>query len=281
MKRFEKFVDYFIYAFLGIALAYFVDSVIAVILPQIEIKIHQNSGHEKKKSNENIEKLIISENIFDVDTGLEKKKVVSVKKAKVVSSINGYKLVGFIRGSDPMVLLKKYGKPIAIVTKNKGLDKVWFLYKIEFDGVYLKNKKTGEVKLFKFSSAVGKSPTLTLLGSQSISTSSSSSGVEKVTVSKSILGQVDNLNVLLRQINIVPVFKNGKAYGYVINYLSPNSVLRKIGLKVGDVIVSINGQPTTDPSALMGLYAQLKDLNSVSINLIRNSQKKTIFVQIE
>ncbi len=281
MKRFEKFVDYFIYAFLGITLAYFIDSVIVIVLPQVKVEIHQKSRRDNIKNNEDIEKFIITKNVFNVDTGLEKKRVVSIKKAKIVSSINGYKLVGFIRGSDPMVLLKKYGKPIAIVTKSKGLDKIWFLYKIEAGGVYLKNKKTGEVKLFKFSNTGGKSPTLTLLGSQSISTSSSPSGVEKITVSKSILGQVDNLNVLLKQINIVPVFKKGKAYGYVINYLSPDSVLRKIGLKVGDVIISINGQPTTDPSALMGLYAQLKDLNSVSINLIRNSQKKTIFVQIE
>ena len=281
MKRFEKLVDYFIYAFLGIALAYFIDSVIATVLPSITIQTIEKSRHSSVKNNENIEKLIISKNIFDVNTGLVKKKTVLVKRAKIVSSINGYKLVGFIRGKNPMVLLKKYGKPIAIVTKTKGLNKVWLLYKIEVNGVYLRNRRTGEIKLFKFSNSGGKSPTLTLLASQNIYSTLGSSGVEKVKVSKSILGQVDNLNVLLRQINIVPVFRNGKAYGYVINYLSPNSVLRRIGLRVGDVIVSINGQPTTNPSALINLYAQLKDLNSVSINLIRNSQKKTIFVQIE
>jgi len=271
-------MDYAIFALLGVSLAYFVDSLIFTFLPIVNVKIvHRNMMVFKNKS-QNIEKVVLSKNVLNVDVGIKKPKMVSVAKAKIVSSINGYKLVGFIRGSDPMVLLKKGSKPVVIVTKNKGLDKLWYLYKIADNGVYLKNKKTGEIKLFKFKNQNNSAPVLMFAGEESVNGGSS---IEKVKVPKSVLSQVNNLNVLLRQINIVPVFKNGKAYGYRINYLSPNSVLSRIGLRVGDVIVSINGQPTTDPSSLMGLYAQLKDLNSVSINLIRGSQKKTIFVQIE
>ncbi len=278
MKKIDKFIDLAIFVILGVALAYLVDSLIFVSLPTINFKvIHKGKAVSRNKS-QDIEKVILSKNVFDVDVGVNKPKVVPVAKAKIVSSINGYKLVGFIRGRDPMVLLKKGNKPVVIVTKNKGLDKRWYLYKIADSGVYLKNKRTGEMKLFQFKNQNSSAPALMFAGEENVNSDSS---IETVRVPKNILSQVDNLNVLLRQINIVPVFKNGKAYGYVINYLSPNSVLRRIGLRVGDVIVSINGQPTTDPSALMGLYAQLRDLNSVSINLIRNSKKKTIFVQIE
>ncbi len=278
MKRIDKFIDYAIFALLGIALAYFVDSLVFVFLPTMNVKITHRKKVFSKNNDQDIERVILSKNVFGVDIGINKSKVVSIAKAKVVSSINGYKLVGFIRGNDPMVLLKKGNKPVVIVTKNKGLNKLWYLYKIADNGVYLKNKKTGEIKLFQFKNQNSSAPALMFAGEENINGGSS---IEKVKVPKSILSQVDDLNVLLRQINIVPVFRNGRAYGYRINYLSPNSVLSRIGLRVGDIIVSINGQPTTDPSSLMGLYAQLKDLNSVSINLIRNSQKKTIFVQIE
>ena len=278
MKRIDKFIDYAIFALLGIALAYFVDSLVFVFLPTMNVKITHRKKVFSKNNDQDIERVILSKNVFGVDIGINKPKVVSIAKAKVVSSINGYKLVGFIRGNDPMVLLKKGNKPVVIVTKNKGLNKLWYLYKIADNGVYLKNKKTGEIKLFQFKNQNSSAPALMFAGEENINGGSS---IEKVKVPKSILSQVDDLNVLLRQINIVPVFRNGRAYGYRINYLSPNSVLSRIGLRVGDIIVSINGQPTTDPSSLMGLYAQLKDLNSVSINLIRNSQKKTIFVQIE
>ncbi len=278
MKRIDKFIDYAIFALLGVALAYFVDSLIFISLPTINVKIIHKGRVNYKNKSQDIEKVVLSKNVFDVDAGINKSKTVSVAKAKVVLSIDGYKLVGFIRGNDPMALLKKGNKPVVIVTKNKGLKKLWYLHKIAANGVYLKNKKTGEVKLFQFKNKNNSAPALVFADEENINSGSS---IEKVKVPKNILSQVDNLNVLLKQINIVPVFRNGKAYGYRINYLSPNSVLNRIGLRVGDVIININGQPTTDPSSLMGLYAQLKDLNSVSINLVRNSQKKTIFVQIK
>jgi len=275
-KKIDRIIDYFIYIALGIALSYLTTSIIDKEIPSINTTVNFEKSNPKKSANKiDLDKIILSENIFKVDTGIEKRKRIKHTKAKVVSNINGYKLIGFIRGKRPMVLLKKSNKPAVIITKKKGLNKLWFLYKIGALGVYLRNKKTGEVKLFSFAKEKVSAPIL------SMAANNSESNIEKVKVSRSVVSKVANINNLLRQINVVPVFKNGKAYGYRINFLSPISILRKIGLRVGDIIVSINGEPTTNPSSLLGIYSQLRDMNSVSINLIRNSRKKTIFVEIE
>ncbi len=276
-KKIDRIIDYFIYIALGIALAYLTTSIIDKEIPGIKPTVNFEKSNPRKSAKKiDLDKIILTENIFKVDTGIEKRsKRIKYTKAKVVSNINGYKLIGFIRGKRPMVLLKKSDKPAVIVTKKKGLNKLWFLYKIGALGVYLRNKKTGEVKLFSFAKEKVSAPIL------SMAANNSESNIEKVKVSRSVVSKVANINNLLRQINVVPVFKNGKAYGYRINFLSPISILRKIGLRVGDIIVSINGEPTTNPSSLLGIYSQLRDMSGVSINLLRNSRKKTIFVEIE
>ncbi len=279
------YFGYIIAAFSGIALAYFVTGVIYYSLPVCNSSLarQQYVASTKKPDNKNITQTVIAYNVFDIDTGTTiKKQPLIIKKAKVVSSINGYKLVGFVSGKEPMALFKKAQKPVVIVTKKSGIDNVWLLDTIKEDGVYLKNKKTKEIKKFEFPKMTKK---LAIFG-KTISVTYTkpsyiSPGVEKITVTKNILNRIGNVNTLFREINIVPVFKNGKAFGYRINYIAPNSVIRKIGLKRGDIIVSINGEPTTSPEKIMGLYSQIKNMTSVNMDIIRNGVKKTIFVDIK
>ncbi len=278
----EKYIAYAISALLGIAFAYFISGLVRCELP-VQIKHGSavvKSDYSNKPRYENIEKVILSENVFGAEIGKKSSRI--EKNIKVASSINGYRLVGFVSGSSPMALFKKSSKPVAIVTKDKGIDGVWVLDEIKKDGVYLKNKKTKEVKKFEFPSMTKQ---LSIFGKKLSVTYSKplyiSSNVEKITVSKNILKRVGNINTLFRQINIVPVFKNQKAVGYRINYIAPNSVLRKIGLRTGDVVVSINGEATTSPQKIMSLYSQIGSMTNVNLDIIRNGRKKTIFVDIK
>ena len=277
----NKLLPFLIAIFAGFSLGYFVDS---LILSNIKYSLSQSrykqTTSKTKKEIKNLEKVIMENNVFNIEKGIKTKKTKNVK-VKVVSNINGYRLVGFVSGKDAMALFKKGSKPVVVVTKKKGIDKVWVLYKITADGVYLKNKRTEEIKKFAFPSMKKE---LSLFGkdiSVSYTKSTLNQSVEKITVNKSILNKVGDINYLFKQINIVPAFKNGKAFGYRINYIAPNSVLNKIGLKVGDIIVSINGEPTTSPDKIMNLYSQIKEMTSVNLDIIRNGTKKTLFIVIK
>ena len=277
----NKLLPFLIAIFTGFSLGYFVDS---LILSNIKYSLSQSrykqTTSKTKKEIKNLEKVIMENNVFNIEKGIKTKKTKNVK-VKVVSNINGYRLVGFVSGKDAMALFKKGSKPVVVVTKKKGIDKVWVLYKITADGVYLKNKRTEEIKKFAFPSMKKE---LSLFGkdiSVSYTKSTLNQSVEKITVNKSILNKIGDINYLFKQINIVPAFKNGKAFGYRINYIAPNSVLNKIGLKVGDIIVSINGEPTTSPDKIMNLYSQIKEMTSVNLDIIRNGTKKTLFIVIK
>ncbi len=277
----EKYIPYIISALFGITLAYLITGIIFYKLPIKPLKQNVNLKLANKKIDyKKIEQTVLSNNIFDIDTGI--KQAIFKGKIKIASSINGYKLVGFISGQEPMALFKKVGKPVIIVTKKRGINGVWLLDEITKDGVYLKNKKTKKIKKFAFPSITKQ---LSIFGKKLSVTYTKptyiSAGVEKITLNKNILKRVGNINTLLKQINIVPVFRNGKAYGYRINYIASNSVLRKIGLRRGDIVVSINNEPTTSPSKIMSVYSQIENMTSINLDIIRNGIKKTIFVDIK
>jgi len=91
-KKIDRIIDYFIYIALGIALSYLTTSIIDKEIPSINTTVNFEKSNPKKSANKiDLDKIILSENIFKVDTGIEKRKRIKHTKAKVVSNINGYK----------------------------------------------------------------------------------------------------------------------------------------------------------------------------------------------
>ncbi len=283
-KKIRDLIDIFITIFAGTATGYLLASIVTYLvipyslnLPALKTATKTQAGRKL-----NLKKVILQANILSIKTGASPPKsgLTTTKriKASIVSNINGYRLIGFVSGKNPMALFKKKGKPVVIVTRKKGLNGVWVLYSITKNGVYLKNSKTGKIKLFEFPHT--KTTKLSAFGPPTIEHKASTGNFEKITVSRKIANRLSNINLLLKQINITPVFRNRKAIGYRINYIARNSILNRIGLKVGDIIVSINGEPTTSPDKIMELYSQIKNMTAVNLDVIRRGRRKTIFIQI-
>ena len=271
---FRIFFNLAIASIIGLSAGYLTDGIVLYKLsgniPAIKQDFQRKYMPLSKKNN--FKKSIMDADILNIDRGIKKNN--KTMKAESVSDIKGYKLVGFVSGSAPMALFKKAGKPVAIVTDKRFLAGVWFLNKVKNSTVYLKNKKTGEIKRFllagiKSSIGVSFKP-------------KSASSIEKISLKKSaVVRSLGSINKLFNQVNIVPYFQNKKAIGYQIRYLSPYCILRKAGLRVGDVIVGVNGESTTNPKEIMGMYSQLSNMTSVSLDIIRSGKKKTIFVNME
>lgn len=84
-----------------------------------------------------------------------------------------------------------------------------------------------------------------------------------------------NLPQLLTKARIIPNFKDGKPDGFRIFAIAKGSLYSKIGLQNGDILNRINGVEVKDPQNFMKVLEQLKDENSIHIDLVRNNQKQT------
>ena len=111
-------------------------------------------------------------------------------------------------------------------------------------------------------------------------------GVKKVndneyTIPKAEIDNVlSNLNKIATQARIVPSFRNGKANGFKLFSIRPNSLYAKIGIQNGDIIQKINGYEINSPDKALAIYSKLKDATNISVDLLRRGKKKSLSYNI-
>jgi general secretion pathway protein C len=87
---------------------------------------------------------------------------------------------------------------------------------------------------------------------------------------------LSNLNAVATQARIVPSFQNGKANGFKLFSIRPNSLYSKIGIQNGDVVQKINGYEINSPDKALEIYSKLKDAQSITVDLIRRGKTQTL-----
>lgn len=92
---------------------------------------------------------------------------------------------------------------------------------------------------------------------------------------------LDNMNQLFTQIRAVPHFEGGKSVGFRLFAIRQGSIFDQIGLMNGDVIQRINGSDLSDPAKALALFQQLRNEGSITMDLLRNKENKTVSYQIQ
>lgn len=90
-----------------------------------------------------------------------------------------------------------------------------------------------------------------------------------------------NLNSLLQTARVIPEVKNGNTIGFKLVELQRGSLLEKIGLKVGDLIVEINQVKLNSPEKALQIFQQVREANNISLGLMRNGQARTFEYRFE
>ncbi len=113
-----------------------------------------------------------------------------------------------------------------------------------------------------------------------------SSGVAQVGENRYVVDQreldaaFENMNQLLTQARMVPYFNAGRADGFRIFAIRPNSLFEKIGLRDGDVLQRVNGTELNGPEKALELFEQLKNEKNITVDLVRNNVKQTLSYEI-
>ncbi|MGH7934166.1 MAG: type II secretion system protein GspC [Candidatus Binataceae bacterium] len=90
--------------------------------------------------------------------------------------------------------------------------------------------------------------------------------IDRSTVNNSM----QNMAKLFTQIRAVPNFENGASDGFRLSEIQPGSVFAEIGLRDGDVLTAVSGQPVRDPAKAMELLGSLRDQRTITLNVMRN-----------
>ncbi len=117
-------------------------------------------------------------------------------------------------------------------------------------------------------------------------TSGGGGGVQDLGQNKYVVDRAEienamtNVDELFTQIRAVPQMQGGKSTGLKLLSIRSGSLFAKLGLKRNDVLERINGQPV-DMRRGLEIFTQLKDSESISIDLVRDGQKTTLDYNIQ
>lgn len=103
---------------------------------------------------------------------------------------------------------------------------------------------------------------------------------EYVIAEEEVEGALANINQLLTQIRVVPNFQDGKADGFKVFAIKPDSIFAKVGLKNGDVIRKVNGQDISSPEKAFGLFQELRNEKNLTVEISRRGQTESLSYEI-
>lgn len=89
-----------------------------------------------------------------------------------------------------------------------------------------------------------------------------------------------NPQAFWQEVRIEPEYdENNQIKGYRFEH-NDRALMRSMGLRPGDIIVEVNGQPLTDPSTLSGLFGTLSSATSISLGIERNGRRENLNISM-
>lgn len=85
---------------------------------------------------------------------------------------------------------------------------------------------------------------------------------------------------LMTETTLVPVTSRGRVAGFTLSRIPAGTILETLGLKAGDVLVSVNETPIDSFTTLVGLWPRLQTSGSVRAQIIRDGRPLDISVSI-
>ena len=90
----------------------------------------------------------------------------------------------------------------------------------------------------------------------------------------------ENLPAELRLAQMQPRITNGETDGFIIRRLKRASILNKLGLKRGDVILNINDIPLDGPESGLQIFQQLREARRINLAVERKGEAMTFTYEL-
>jgi general secretion pathway protein C len=131
-------------------------------------------------------------------------------------------------------------------------------------------------KALGFSFQVEKKPTL------EFTRAPSSAEIFSAVISKREIENVTaDPGIMFRQIRLVPYIQNGQTRGFLFEWVDPQSVFSKAGIRAGDILLAINNQDIKSGEDAFRILQALRNENSLKVSLMREGRPIEINLRVE
>ncbi|HIP43043.1 MAG TPA: type II secretion system protein GspC [Aquifex aeolicus] len=86
---------------------------------------------------------------------------------------------------------------------------------------------------------------------------------------------------MFTQIRLVPYVRGGKTEGFIFEWVKPGSIFHRMGIRRGDILVSINNMTITSGEDAFRILQMIRNEPNLKVVLIKKGKRETINVRIE
>jgi general secretion pathway protein C len=109
---------------------------------------------------------------------------------------------------------------------------------------------------------------------------------ESTTDNAQLLGEYRNAllndpNSVMGLINVRPYQKDGQLVGYRLRPGKDRALLRRFGLRSGDIVTSVNGVPMNNPVKALEVLRDLSTASQISVDVLRNGAPQSFTFQVQ
>lgn len=97
---------------------------------------------------------------------------------------------------------------------------------------------------------------------------------------RAVTGLFDNMDKVLTDARFTPYIDGGKLNGFQVSEVKPTGVFNLIGLKDGDVVLSINEYKLDSPGKVAQILGGLRGETEIKVDVLRGKQPRTLKYQI-
>lgn len=289
-----KLKSFFFLALSGLIFAYFVSSLIGLILykdPSLTLPedLKKDNIGQYKKAYTPSE--IIERNIFALAKIREKAEKAKIDDIPLVkSNIKNYRLIGVILGDGGMALLRG-DREAHIISKGEVFEG-YKLASLSFNKAEFKRHGSKIIlelpkQLTTTQATPNVLPAVSPRRREAGQTAAADADMsptpigERTTITRQeMLAQAKEINQLLTTVLISPHHEGGEFVGYRLSRLKDGSFLHQLGFRRGDIIKRVNGKVIDSPEEAMALFARLGDMTAISVDMLRGGKKTSLFVEI-
>jgi general secretion pathway protein C len=100
-------------------------------------------------------------------------------------------------------------------------------------------------------------------------------GANQYTVARDQLAAQMRTPDFLKQATLIP----SSGGGFLVRQIQPGSLYEKLGMRAGDVIMSVNGQPINTAEDAIRLYQQMSSIDAVQMEITRGGKRESLYYQ--
>jgi len=97
---------------------------------------------------------------------------------------------------------------------------------------------------------------------------------------RAVMSALEDMSQVLTDARIVPHMADGKVEGFIVTEIKPRGIFGALGLKNGDVLISVNNYDMVSPEKAIQVLSGLKGANEIDLDLIRGGTRRSFHYQV-